>query len=389
MSLQSVDHFLLRVGQPDNPVVFPKGANYSSSLLFQDSNKTLHLSHKAAGADQFRYSLDFATTYSDWEDYGNGGNITLPPKVWSGTKQQEWSGEHVIVQYWSRLAGSSDHVQHGDVSSNAEIVPRRLPHIFVDGTFNEYGFDAGFANEMKIDSSDKLWKFNLMLEWPVQVALNVWGMNPDGQPDQTRVYGDIDGDFILDRIPPLSLIENVINISSSPPSPYLVNQIVLNDADFRFQIVPVGSRWNQLALYILLWILPVLSGAAGIYIFVKSFYRVKFNEIGVQEKKSMVPLAVRRRFKNAGRSASNMPLTASTPYESQSAAESTVVLPSQGTNGLAFQEDGGAGKRRTVLIATMEYDIEDWKIKVKIGGLGVMAQLMVMFLQARSSGLRG
>ena len=33
-------------------------------------------------------------------------------------------------------------------------------------------------------------------------------------------------------------------------------------------------------------------------------------------------------------------------------------------------------ERRTVLIATMEYDIEDWAIKVKIGGLGVMAQLM-------------
>lgn len=32
--------------------------------------------------------------------------------------------------------------------------------------------------------------------------------------------------------------------------------------------------------------------------------------------------------------------------------------------------------RRTVLIATMEYDIEDWAIKIKIGGLGVMAQLM-------------
>ena len=33
-------------------------------------------------------------------------------------------------------------------------------------------------------------------------------------------------------------------------------------------------------------------------------------------------------------------------------------------------------ERRAVLIATMEYDIEDWAIKVKIGGLGVMAQLM-------------
>jgi hypothetical protein len=33
-----------------------------------------------------------------------------------------------------------------------------------------------------------------------------------------------------------------------------------------------------------------------------------------------------------------------------------------------------SAKRRTVLIATMEYDIEDWNIKIKIGGLGVMAQ---------------
>ena len=32
--------------------------------------------------------------------------------------------------------------------------------------------------------------------------------------------------------------------------------------------------------------------------------------------------------------------------------------------------------RRTVLIATMEYDIEDWNIKIKIGGLGVMAQYL-------------
>ncbi len=31
--------------------------------------------------------------------------------------------------------------------------------------------------------------------------------------------------------------------------------------------------------------------------------------------------------------------------------------------------------RKTILIATMEYDIEDWQIKIKIGGLGVMSQV--------------
>jgi alpha-1,3-glucan synthase len=34
----------------------------------------------------------------------------------------------------------------------------------------------------------------------------------------------------------------------------------------------------------------------------------------------------------------------------------------------------GAENTRTVLIATMEYLIEDWDIKIKIGGLGAMAE---------------
>lgn len=49
-------------------------------------------------------------------------------------------------------------------------------------------------------------------------------------------------------------------------------------------------------------------------------------------------------------------------------------LPAAGTEPLATTTL--AANRRRVLIATMEYDIEDWKIKIKIGGLGVMAQLM-------------
>jgi len=345
--------------------------------LFKDPKKGLSITHNAPGADQFRYSLNFETTYSDWEAYPSEGNITLSPKVWSGTKLQDWSGEHVIVQYWSRLAGSSDHVQHGDVDTSS--APRRFPHIFLHGPFNLYGYDAGYANKMVKDAKDNLWKFNFMGEWPVQVALNIWGMNPDGQPDQTRVYGDIDGDMVLDRIPPLSLTQNLLNITDSPPSPYLANQIVLDDGSMRIRLVGVGNRWAQLALYILLWIVPVLSGAAGVWLFVKSFYRVKLNEIGVTEKKSMVPLVIRRRIKNPGRSVSNQPLTAPSLYgaSTANATAEDLRLPAA-RDGLNLQVEPAevTHKRRTVLIATMEYDIEDWKIKVKIGGLGVMAQLM-------------
>jgi alpha-1,3-glucan synthase len=372
-----VDHFLLRVGKADNPIVFPKTANYSSSLLFKDPKKGLYIAHNAPGADQFRYSLNFETTYSDWQDYPSEGNITLAPKVWSGTKTQEWSGEHVIVQYWNRMVGSSDHVQHGDIDTTSP--PRRFPHFFLHGLFNLYGFDAGYANTMVQDAKDSLWKFNFMGEWPVQIALNAWGMNPDGQPDQTRVYGDIDGDFVLDRIPPLSLIQNLINITDSPVSPYLANQIVLDDGSMRFRVIGVGNRYAQLALYMLFWIVPVLSGAAGVWIFVKSFYRVKRNEIGVTEKRSMVPLAVRRRMKHPGRTVSTQPLTGQSMYGASTANATAEDLPlPTARDGLNLQVEPAevTQNRRTVLIATMEYDIEDWKIKVKIGGLGVMAQLM-------------
>ena len=42
----------------------------------------------------------------------------------------------------------------------------------------------------------------------------------------------------------------------------------------------------------------------------------------------------------------------------------------------AVAADAGSPARRTVLVATVEYEIEDWAIKIKIGGLGVMASLM-------------
>ena len=365
-------------------MVFSQSGNYSSDLLHSESGKSMYISHKAAGADQFRYSLNFGTTYSDWMPYSNGGNTSVAPKVWSGTKAQAWEGEHVIVQYWSQLAGSSDHVQHGDVNHKPA---RRLPHLWLQGIFNQYGFDAGFTNQMKM-GLDSIWRFNFMSEWPAQTSLNVWGMNPDGQPDQTGVYGDIDGDNILDRIPPLSLIENLINITETPPSPYLAWQIALNDADFRYQLIPVGSRWTQLTLYILLWIVPIVSGILGIMLFMKSFYSVKFNEIGITKKRNYVPLGLRRRNnrdRESGQSqwtsqfpdpAADSALTLAAPGAVYTLGVHSPRLQTPGNQTPRMPVDVMPARRRTVLIATMEYDIEDWAIKIKIGGLGVMAQLM-------------
>lgn len=373
----SYDHFLLRVGQSDNPMVFPNSANYSYNMLFRDTDHSLYVSHKAAGADMFRYSLDFGTTYSDWEGFNNGGNpnTTLAPKVWSGTKLQVWEGEHVIVQYWSRLVGSSDHIQHADLGIGSW--QRQFPNVFLEGIFNQHGYDEGVANQMQMKNNN-IWSFDFVYEWPAQVSANLWGINPDGQPDQTRVYGDIDGDYVLDRIPLYSLINNVINITQPPPSPFLGWQINLNDADYRFQLTPIGSRWNQLALYILLWLIPILTGAAAVWAFMRSFYGVKLNQFGIASEKGLKRASVRQFFKPDKVQVLQKDFDEPQPSPIK---QSDIGVPHEYRQARQFVQVASPitptiPKRLTVLIATMEYEIEDWSIKVKIGGLGVMSSLM-------------
>lgn len=356
----SVDKFLFRVGSKENVMVFPQIANYSTTLVNSKSDGTLQVSHSAAGADKWRYSTNYGATFSDWMTY-SGGNDSITEQDWSGTSKQKWSGKHVIVDYWSKLAGSSDHRQEGDLNYDGH--PRRWPHMFLNGPYNQYGYDAGLPNTFKMNSSGH-WAHNFMWEWPAEAQVNVWGINPDGKPDQTYVYGDIDNDNILDRLPPSSLSSVLVNITRAPPSPHLAWQVVIEDSTLRFYLYPVGSKYVQMILFFLLWIIPVLTGALGIWAFMKSFYQVKFNQIGIAEKKTIIPLALRRALKRR---------------HLEDGESSNPLMKLANKSGFLQSNSLFANKqnhRRMVLIATMEYDIEDWAIKIKIGGLGVMAQLM-------------
>jgi alpha-1,3-glucan synthase len=358
---ESVDHLLFRIGQANNPMVFPRQANYSTDALSKDSTtNTLIYSHKAAGADKFRYSLNWKSSWSDWIDY-KGGNVILPAQPWSGTKQQKWDGHHAIIQYWSKLTGSSNHIQQADADWGTKP-PRRFPHLFANGPFNEFGFDGGLQNSFQQDSAGN-WSFHLMTEWPSNFQANVWGMNPDGQPDQTFVYGDIDNDTVLDRLPPDSLTPVIFNLSSPPDSPFLAYQMQLNDGDYRFHFVPVGSRLNQIILFALLWVVPITTGVVSIWTYMGFFYGVKFNKIGVMKKKNILPF-FRRKFER-------IPDNDEEYHNDHKLRD--LFLHSRRGSAIPLKN---LSKRRTVLIATMEYDIEDWAIKIKIGGLGVMAQLM-------------
>jgi alpha-1,3-glucan synthase len=364
------DRFIFRIGAKNNPMVFPRVANYTTGILKKDS-KGLHLSHVAPGANKWRYSTNWGSTWSQWEDY-KGGNSDLKKQPWSGTKRQKWKGEHVTLQYWNRVTGSSDHIQHTDTNYKGQ--PRRFPHLFAHGPYNQFGFDAGIDSSFDLGKDGK-WKLHIMTEWPSVAQVNVWGMNPGGKPDAGFVFGDVDDDGVLDRLPPDSLAKNVLNMSALPPRPYLAYRIEIDDATLAYKLVYAGNRFIQLILFALLWSLPVLTAAISISVYKGAFYGVKFNQTGVsaQGLAFFASLAFWRRghkFESL-QSDDVVELKRSTPRLGFPRSRDSSPMPVATIGNI-----GASKKRPMILIATMEYDIEDWAIKIKIGGLGVMAQLM-------------
>lgn len=358
----TTDHFLLRLGKPDNPVVWPDSGSYSRDLLVI-KNGQWYLNHAAAGATHWRYSTNWGSSWSDWQPYPGSGLMSQPIKEqpWKGTKLQEWEGKHVMVQYYSKPLGSSAFIQHCD--SNDVQFERGFPHIRIHGPYNKWGYDAGLPGSMDL-VHHHTWELHYMYEWPADFQLNIWGINPDNQPDVGWIYGDIDRDGIVDRLPPSSLARNVINITAPPPMPALAYKLRYNDKTWRFEYIPSGHIGPQILIFILCAVMPVATALAACWIYLGSFYQVKINKSGFG-RKGWIPLGLsnlsRLDLKSFGKGGVEM--SAITPSPSDN---SKAVAPLPNKN----------GQRRTVLIATMEYNIDDFKIKIKIGGLGVMAQLM-------------
>jgi alpha-1,3-glucan synthase len=247
--------------------VFPQEASYAADILHRLNDGTLLVSHKAAGADSFRYSTNWGSTYSEWQPY-YGGNSIVTTQPWSGTASQKWEGEHIILQYHSQLAGSSDFIQHGDLQDK-DSPARRFPHLFANGAFNRYGLDMGLVNAFSQTSTGQ-WTYNLMTEWPTNVQANVWGINPDGQPDRGFVFGDVDGDNVLDRLPPNSLSSSFVGITGSPPAPYLAWQISIDDETLQYTLVPTGSRAVQMVIYLVMWTIPITTASVAVWLYMLS-----------------------------------------------------------------------------------------------------------------------
>ncbi|KAF2665711.1 putative alpha-1,3-glucan synthase [Microthyrium microscopicum] len=377
-STGSKDKFMFRIGQSDNPMVFPMSSNYTKGIAQIDSStNAIFVTPRAAGADKFRYSTNWGSSFSSWQSY-KGGKIQIQKQNWTGTKAQAWTDDHIMLEYWSSKTGSSNHIQHTDVGRD-KSPPRRWPHAWVQGQWNQYGYDAGIPNQMS-QNSKGLWTFNLFNEWPTTVLINVWGMNPDGRPDKSASYGDVDKDGVLDWLPPDTLAQNVLNITTTPQKGKFGYRLVVNDGTYQYSLIPHGSTYLQLAVMLLICIIPPLTAFVGARSFMAAFYKVKYNSFGAAEEGGL--LCRIAAFPRKWFAFLHIASLSKKDKEAESEIEEIRTRGRDGRDGMsnALAASAGAPSRRTVLVATMEYEIAEWNIKIKIGGLGVMASLMTKHL---------
>ena len=107
-------------------------------------------------------------------------------------------------------------------------------------------------------------------------------------------------------------------------------------------------------LYSLLLFIPFVTTFLAAYIFMQLYYGIKYNQFGV----------ILKGYQSIGKD----------DDDNRSFVEKLSFLSGKTKQIIGWPEE--KGKRREVLIATLEYKIINWKLKVKIGGLSVMSSLM-------------
>ncbi|KAL1689446.1 glycoside hydrolase family 13 and glycosyltransferase family 5 protein [Schizophyllum commune] len=344
----ATDHLLLRKGTEDNVMVFPYN-DYNNSA-FVKSGDDLVFNHRAYGADKFRYSWNFGQNWTEWKDFEEQTKVNT---TLFDDEDNFWDGYHIMVQYWSELSMSTSHVTHADY--NYDDHPRRVPRFLARGEFNNFGFDKAVESEFKLND-EGLWQLDLSAVWPTWIQLNVFDYND-------YWYGDVDNDGILDRLPPNTAAPSQLNISA-PPGKHLSFRITVDDSTMRWYLEPRGQASVGIITYALLLSIPFITALASVLIFMRSFYGIKHNRYGVQPSNKGKYFPIMDLF---GKSKSDLhdPEGAGGLFGGHKKYHGDII---------GWPED--KNKRRKVLIATLEYEIIDWKLKVKIGGLGVMASLM-------------
>lgn len=240
------------------------------------------------------------------------------------------------------------------------------PRLFIHGTFDQFGHDSGIPNTMKQDEND-LWQFDLMTELPTYFQVDIRtaeNSKPFSPPD----LGDFQNVTLPGYYSPVQLLRNIIHIDKSPGSPHLAYRISVNITSNQYYLSPIGSCQIQIFVYFLLGAVPIMTGFFSVWIYQFTFYSVKFNKFGITKKENILSMMNQPKIR-LDRDFFETPLEAFNKPNIES-------LASLGGSSTAQSNIVEISRRRTILIATIEYIIEDWDIQVDNGGLGGLPQLM-------------
>ena len=224
------------------------------------------------------------------------------------------------------------------------------------------------------NTGDNRWELEIMSVWPTYMQLNVFAFDD-------YFYGDTDGDGILDRLPPNSAAPNYVNVSA-PPQPFIAWNLVVDDSTMRWSLEPRGEAAVGAIMYALLLAIPLITGTLAVLIFMWSFYGIKYNKWGLKQNKPSHSNYFPILGSLGNKSTSDLKMMPMAEKEKEKKGFASAFGHHGGHHGSHGLNGGVIGwpedkeKRRKVLIATLEYEIFDWKLKVKIGGLGVMSGLM-------------
>lgn len=235
--------------------------------------------------------------------------------------------------------------------------------LFIVGAFGEFGLHSGVLIRMKKDDQ-VLWHYDLMTEFSPFFQVRIQRANKSNESGMSQL-GALHNRTVPGQLLPLSLLETIINIDRYP-SPKLAYRITVNDTDQRYYLSPVGSWQNQVAIFFFLGVVPILTGFASIRVYLYAFYAVKVNKFGNARKESVLTtIQSKMRFNHCFSE-----ISLEVPRKEN--IKSLTPLGKSSTK----QSKSFSSPRRTILIATMEYEIDDWDIRIDNGGLGVMTQLM-------------
>lgn len=251
---------------------------------------------------------------------------------------------------------SVENVAHSD--SGYSGLPRRVPQFLARGDFNDWGNDAGANSQFGLNANGQ-WELEIMAAWPSFVQLNVFGFDV-----ADYYYGDVDDDGVLDRLPPNTESPNYVNMSA-PPYPYLSWSILVDDSTLTWTLEPRGKAVVSIIVYGILVSVPLVTATLAVGIFMLTFYGVDYNKYGVTKSRYFGVFGdLKKKRNNVSDLDSELALVDKKLAAHEKKTREVIGWPEN------------KHKRRMVLIATLEYEIIDWNLKVKIGGLGVMSSLM-------------